>query len=391
MIKSKIGFYTATALVVASMIGTGVFTSLGFQSGSLPSVTVLLLLWLVGGLLAICGGLSYVELSRLYPGSGGEYHYIKQAFHPLMAKVAGLVSIFAGFTAPIALAAMAFGFYLHQLLPFVDARLAAAVLVTTVAIFHCFTLKLASGFQLVSTSLKLLLLFVFILFGLWNGKSHLDFEFDSREVKMLFSSDFLSSLVYVSFAYSGWNASTYIFSEIKDPQKNIRRSVIIGTLLVTLLYLLLNLVFLKVLPIVNITGIVEIGALAAKSIFGEAGGTIISGMISLLLVSTVSALVWIGPRIIMKIGKDESIKWLSRTSPTGVPLRANVVQYLIVIVFIVTGSFKDILGYASIGLNVCSCIAIAALFLNYGKINKLSLIPATIFIIVSLFSSYYLL
>lgn len=390
MAENKIGFYTATALVVANMIGTGVFTSLGFETAALPSIPVLMLLWLCGGLIALCGGLSYISLARLLPGSGGEYHYIKQTYPPFLARIAGVISIVAGFSAPVALAAMAFASYFSQLVPTVHVKMVALLLVTIITGFHCFTLKLGSRFQLLSTSLKLLLILVFILAGLLYSGSYLNFSFGLAQQKLLMSPGFSSSLVFVSFAYSGWNASTYIFNEIKDPLKNIRRSVICGTLLVTLLYLLLNLVFLKVLPLNQIHGVIEIGALAASAIFGTAGGKIAALVISLLLISTISAMVWVGPRVIVKMAENSTMQ-LFKAKPLKVPVPAVLFQYAITVVLLLSGTFELVLTYTVICLNLCSCIAVGILFINYKSQSFKTLFVASIFVAANLWSCIFLI
>lgn len=383
MVKNKIGFYTATALVIANMIGTGVFTSLGFQTASLPSASVVLSLWLCGGLIAMCGGLSYIELAKFMPGSGGEYHYISIGYSVRVAKLAGIISVIAGFSAPVALAGIALSAYSSQLYPQVDVKPLAFLIITAVTLFHCFSLQLGSKFQLISTALKLVLIVIFIICGYISPVNHLNLSFNRTDQQLIGSKSFLSSLVYVSFAYSGWNASTYIFNEIDRPLRNIKQSVIIGTLIVTTLYLLLNLVFLKVIPIAQTAGVIEIGALAALSIFGVSGGKIAALIISLLLVSTISAMVWIGPRVIDAMRP--------KTKTESLPLTAIFLQYAVTIILLATGSFEYILGYTGIGLSLCSCIAVSILFVKYKAISKTSLLIAFIYLVATIWSCFILL
>ncbi|MEJ7558423.1 MAG: amino acid permease [Pedobacter sp.] len=383
LVKNKIGFYTATALVIANMIGTGVFTSLGFQTALLPSVTVVLLLWLCGGVIAICGGLSYVELARLFPGSGGEYHYISNTYSINAAKIVGLVSIIAGFSGPVALAGIALGAHVGQLYPHINVKLIAFCAISFVTLFHCFNLKIASGFQLLSTTLKLLLIVIFIICGYFSSVNYLDLSFRETDQKLLISKGFLSSLVYVSFAYSGWNASIYIFNEIDRPVKNIKKSIVWGTLIVTVLYIFLNVIFLKVIPLANTTGVIEIGALAASSIFGTIGGKIASAIISLLLVSTISAMVWTGPRVIDAM--------LPRLKKKPVPLHAVIIQYGITVLLLFTGTFEHILSYTGVALSLSSCVAVSILFFKHKAVSKLSLLIALIYIFATLWSCYYLI
>ena len=375
--KGSVSFLTATALVIANMVGTGVFTTLGFQTGSLPSVPVLMMLWTCGGLIALCGGFCYVELARLYPGSGGEYHYVRSVYGRWIGNIARIISVLAGFTAPVALSALAFSSYFAQLLPGTNVKLSSILIVTLVTGFHCFSLRLASGFQLLTTGAKLLLIVTFIVAGLLSADNHLTSDF-SKDYTLLFSPGFATSLVYVSFAYSGWNASIYIYNDMKRPLKTIRGSILAGTLTVTSAYLLLNFVFLKVLPIDQITGVVEVGALAATSIFGESGGKMVAGMISLLLVSTISAMIWLGPRVIKPNG-------------TGVPLAALGLQYLVTVLLLLSSTFLQLLGNAALLLNICSCATVFILLINQSKISLPIKAAAIIFLSANLWSIYHLL
>ncbi|HEX8607596.1 MAG TPA: amino acid permease, partial [Pedobacter sp.] len=349
----------------------------------LPSVSVILLLWLCGGIVAICGGLSYIELARLFPGSGGEYHFISHTYSVKAAKLAGLVSIIAGFSGPVALAGIALGAHVGQLYPHINVKLIAFCAISFVTLFHCFNLKVASSFQLLSTTIKLLLIVVFIICGYFSAVNYLDLSFRKTDQKLLISKGFLSSLVYVSFAYSGWNASIYIFNEIDRPVENIKKSIIWGTLIVTILYISLNVIFLKVIPIGNTSGVIEIGALAASSIFGTMGGKIASMIISLLLISTISAMIWTGPRVI-----DAMVPRLNKRQ---VPLYAVLIQYGITLLLLFTGTFERILSYTGVALSLSSCIAVSILFLKYKAVSKVSLLIALIYISATIWSCYFLM
>lgn len=390
--QKKVGITGAIALVVASMVGTGVFTSLGFQTGPLPSVPVILFLWLCGGIIALCGGLSYVELARIYPGHGGEYHYIARTYHHHVAASSGVVSILAGFAAPVALAAIGFSAYLRQLLPALSPLPTALLGLTVITAFHLRSLRAGTRFQLVSTSLKVLLILVFITTGLafHNGEA-LNSGHDRWIPHLIFSKGFAVCLVYVSFAYSGWNACVYIFHEIENPGKNIYRSVVIGTTLVIMLYLFLNYVFLKTVPLHRLTGVIEVGALSAGAIFGTAGARIIPGVIALLLISSISAMVWIGPRVITRISTDYGLNRIGRSNSRGVPVTAIILQYLITVILILSGTFEQILAFAGILLNLCSCLAVSVLFLHYKSIGFKRLLAPLLYLTATLYTSVYLI
>jgi APA family basic amino acid/polyamine antiporter len=391
MKDKKVGLFSATALVVANMIGTGVFTSLGFQVGPLPSAPVLLFLWICGGLVALCGGLSYIKLASRFPGTGGEYHYIRESYNERIASLAGIVSVFAGFAAPVALAAMACSAYFSIYFTELPHKLFAIFILTGITAFHCFNLKLGSRFQIISTSLKIILISIFILFGLLSKENANSFVLNLKQTDLLVSGGFATSLVYVSFAYSGWNASVYIFSEIKNPEINIRRSIIGGTVLVTLFYTLLNFVFLKTVAIKNLEGVIEIGTASANIIFGQSGGKIISMTIGLLLISAISAMIWIGSRVIVKMAAENAIHYISDTNTGGIPLKALGLQYFITLILILTGTFVQILTYTGIILSISSCLAVSVLFKNIKISDLRFLIAPILYILITSFSIVLLL
>ncbi|MGF1925227.1 MAG: APC family permease [Bacteroidia bacterium] len=384
MSDHKVGFFTACTLVVANMVGTGVFSSLGFQVASLPSVPVLLFLWLCGGLVALCGGLSYIELARLFPGSGGEYHYIRSAYPRIISYFTGAISIFAGFAAPVALAAITFSRYFGQFYAGIEEKYLSLLLITIITAFHCFSLKLGSSFQFVATAIKIGVLLLFIAVGI-SGKGFANpITWDMNQIGLMASKGFAVSLVYVSFAYSGWNACIYIFSELKNPEKDISKAILIGTGTVTLLYVLLNFVFLKTVAMERLDGVIEVGAVSAIALFGTVGGKWMAAIISTLLVSTISAMVWVGPRVIdrMLLGKVEK----EREAKNKLPLSAIAIQYTVTITLLVTETFEQILVSAGMLLSISSSLCVAILFINKDKIATGKLIAPTLFLLANIYT-----
>ena len=387
--ERKIGLLTAISLVVGNMVGTGIFSSLGFQIGSVPSVTILLFLWICGGIVALCGGFSYIQLAKLFPNSGGEYHYISMVYPRLIGYFAGFVSIFAGFAAPVALSAMAFSVYFSTLVPEMDTKLTAIALITTVTLFHCFSLKLGSRFHLLSTLIKIIVLVIFIAFGMSTRIDANPISLEYADLQLITTKGFATSLVYVSFAYSGWNACIYIFNEIKNPQKNIGRSILIGTAIVTILYVLLNYVFLKNVPMGQLKDVVEIGAVSAKVIFGSSGGKIIAALISLLLVSSISAMVWVGPRVINKMLEKEGKN--ASSLPAKIPLKAIAIQFVITVSILLTDTFQQIFIYTSALLCISSCLAVGILLMKYKVMKLTHLIAPVLFTIINIYTIIVLL
>ncbi len=339
------------------MIGTGVFTSLGFQVGGLPSGFAILTLWIVGGVCAMCGALCYGELAAALPRSGGEYHFLSRVFHPAVGFLAGWLSATVGFAAPIAAAAMALGVYFAHVAPNTDPRLISVFVVIVVTLVHLGGTRLGSHFQIAATSFKVLLIVGLIVAGIaMSAPQPISFLPTARDPALIGSGSFAISLVYVMYSYAGWNASTYIAGEVRDPGRNLPRSLILGTAFVIVLYVALNAIFLRAAPMDELAGKLDVGQVAATRIFhGEAGGRIMAGLISFGLISSISAMTWAGPRVTMTMGEDVSgLKFLAATTAAGVPARAMVTQLAVVIVLLLTATFEKVVNYIQFSLTFCS-------------------------------------
>src|SRR5438093_75455 len=282
--RRTIGFVTASSIVIANIIGTGIFTSLGFQLADIQSGFPLLMLWVIGGVAALCGALCYGELSAALPRSGGEYHFLSQIYHPALGFMAGFVSATVGFAAPIAVA-----------------------------------------------------------------------------------------LVYVMYSYSGWNAAAYITGEIKQPEKNVPRSLLAGTGVVIVIYVLLNAIFLATTPVQELKGQLEVALIAGKHIFGANGGRVAGAVICLGLISAISSMTWIGPRVSMSMGEDHwLLRLLGRKNPHGIPTNAIVLQLLIVNLLLLTGSFESVVQYTQFSLLLCSLFTVVGVMVLRATRPKLA-------------------
>ena len=346
------------------MVGTGVFTSLGLQAAQVRNPGLLLLLWVLGGIFALCGALSYGELSTALPRSGGEYHFLSRIYHPSVGFVAGWISGIVGFAAPLALAAMAFGKYFEAALPGTSPLMISIGIVILTALAHLFDLKFGALFQNIFTSLKLLLILGFILAGIAAPHHPVSLVPTHGEMSGAFGAPFAICLVYVMYAYSGWNASVYIAQEIDQPRRNLPRSLLIGTLLVTLLYVGLNAVFLLTTTLQEIGGQIAVGAISASHIFGPVGGRLASGLISLALISCISAMTWAGPRVWQVMGEDYPVLgFLSKTSAAGIPVAASLFQLAIVMALLLSSTFESVLVYAQFALNLCAFLTVLGVFI----------------------------
>src|SRR5438105_3839771 len=239
--KHTISPLTATCIVVANMVGTGSFTSLGFQVGDLRTGFAIMAVWAVGGICALCGALSYAELGAALPRSGGEYNFLREIYHPSIGFLAGWISATLGFAAPVAIAAIPFGTYLAGVVPGLNPLLLSLAVVWISTFALLWDLQLGSGFQNATTILKVGLILVIIAAGFWVTKTQpISFLPTGIDRALLVSPPFAVSLYWVMFAYSGWNASTYIVGEVRSPARTIPLSLTLGTLLVMALYLAIN-------------------------------------------------------------------------------------------------------------------------------------------------------
>lgn len=366
-----IGLFTAISYVVANMVGTGVFTSLGFQlAGGVTDIFAIILLWLMGAIIAYTGAQVYGELGSVMPRSGGEYNFLSKLYHPSLGFTSGFFSMFVGFAAPIALAAMALGTYFSNVYEGINPKITGAIVIVIITFIHSYSIKSGGNFQVVFTLIKILLIIAFIVSGFFfsSEKQNIAVIPTSITWEQILSSGFAVSLIYVYYSYSGWNAAAYFVSELKNPVKTLPRSLITGTLLVAVLYVLLNYVFLLVSPIGDLSGQLDVGAVAATSIFGAKGGVIMSGLISLLLISTISSMVFAGPRVIQVIGEDfPALKFMSIKSKKGVPFFAIIVQSIISLILLLTSTFEALLTYLGFVMNIFAFLTVAGIFIHRRK------------------------
>ena len=357
----------AFAIVVANMVGTGVFTSLGFQLLGLSDTRVILLLWLIGGICALCGALCYAELGVRHPDSGGEYHFLTELIHPYAGFISGFVSATVGFAAPIALAALTFGSYLQAGLLPVDPKLSATALIVALVVIHTRTRRESSAGQVYLTALKLLLITGFIGLALLNSPAFAPQLFTGAPLSSvdMISNEAAIALIYVTYAYSGWNAATYVLGEMEDPRRHLPRVLLAGCGFVTLLYLALNAVFLISAPVDAMRGEVEIGYVVAGYLLGNTGASVVAVILAGVLISTVSAMVLAGPRALMRLGVDyPRFKWLGALNDDGLPKNAVMFMGIIALVFLWSSTFEQILIFAGLLMAANTFITVVALFIS---------------------------
>ena len=359
--------------MVANMVGTGVFTSLGFQLLGIQSFFVLMMLWLVGGLTALCGALTYAELGANLPRSGGEYNFLTRLYHPCAGFISGWVSATVGFAAPVALAAMTFGAYLSAVFPNISPMGSAMALVVLLTAVHCLSRQTSSSVQQAFTALKVLLILLFcaVIFIWGDTYQAADFSPQAGDKKLIFSGAFAVALIYVNYAYTGWNSATYVTSELDNPQRSLPIVLLVGTCIVMALYLMLNFTFLSAAPISILEGKLEVGVIVADHALGADGGKAMGAILALLLISTVSAMTMAGPRVLQAIGEDFSVfSKLADLNRHGVPMIAIIFQGALALVFIVSATFESVLIFSSFVLGVNTLFSVIGVFvLRWKKMN----------------------
>ncbi|WP_147263450.1 APC family permease [Roseimicrobium gellanilyticum] len=352
----------ATSIVVASMVGTGVFTSLGFQLPGIPSGFPILVLWGVGGILSLCGALCYAELGAMLPRSGGEYHLLTKAYHPLLGFLAGWVSMTAGFAAPIAAAALVFGSYMHGIWPQLHPQALGVGLVLGIMLVQLCHLQLIERFQLGFTVLKFGLILAFIAGAFFMaGKDWSLLAPKTGDGRLYVSESYAVSLVYVMYAYAGWNAAAYVAGEIRDPHRNVPRALVWGTASVLVLYVMLNAVFLITTPWEAMENQEQVGLISGRAIFGQSGGDAAGALIAFGLIAHVSAMLFSGTRVLRVIGQDaHALRALDRPNRLGAPWLAVVLITAFVLVLMFTGRVEQLLLYIMGLLQVSSFLCVLA-------------------------------
>lgn len=365
----NIDLWSATSMVVANMVGTGVFTSLGYQLFDTQTGFALLMIWLVGGLIALTGAFCYAEIASRLSKDGGEFHFLSETFHPALGYMAGFVSTTVGFAAPVAGAALALGAYLNGVLPAINGMGAGIGVILSISVLHAKSVTVGLLFQRISTLAKVVLMGVFIVSGLMIGKvTTIDFTPNTAAIAEIFDgfwfkASFSVSLVWVSFAYSGWNAAAYIAGSIENPQRNLSRSILMGTLVVMVLYGALNWVFLSSTPIDLMRGKKEVGLIAAQHIWGQNWGKLMGGLISVLLVSTISSMIFTGPRVLKTmLEKVPPMRFWSTLSSRQIPARAIWLQALLSIVLLYVMDFESLIYYVAFTLSLFTFLTVLGLF-----------------------------
>lgn len=378
-VKREIGVVTATSIVVANMIGAGIFTTSGLMAAQLPGPGWVLFCWLLGGLIALAGALCYAELATRMPEEGGEYTYLKKLYHPALGFLTGWTSFIVGFSAPIAGSALGFSEYIFAGLDiqspvmgtvpvvFFKKSMAIAIILIFTTV-HYMGLRLGSRIQNVLTFLKILIVMGLASVGLILGGTQgtsLTFQIGGSSTGVAFG----TAMMFVMFSYSGWNASAYIAGEVKRPRKTLPLSLVGGTLIVIILYIAINLFIFHAVPYSVLQGTVTVVEEASVRAFGDWMGNLMGLLIGLALLSSMSAFILIGPRVYYAMARDRLFfSFASRVHPkTRVPGRSILIQGTLAVVMVIVGSIEQLFVYLGFALNIFPWLAIAGLVIARRK------------------------
>lgn len=378
------------------MIGTGVFTSLGFQLIEVQNTWSILLLWTLGGGMALIGAMVYAELGTHFRKTGGDYIFLSETIHPSIGYLYAWVSLTVGFSAPIAIAAMAMNDYLT---PIFNASIVPGLLfLLAVPMAHIVSVSRSAQFQDLMTLVKLAFVLVLIVLG-FVFSPNLDVEsallFDSSWQNELLLPGFSVSLIYVFYAYTGWNSAAYIIDEVDQPQKNLPKALVAATMIVMVLYILLQLVFLKHASLGQLSGQVQVAVIAFENLFGSTGAFWVSIFIGFQLIATISGYAWVGPRVTYAMAKDFKL-WspLARVNSQGIPVGAIYLNTAISLLLFLSGSFEQVMLYTGFVLQLMGTITIFSslkIQTNLGFRTPLKPVLQILYILFSLGVMFYML
>lgn len=343
-------------MVVANMIGTGVFTTSGFLLADLKTPERVLFVWALGGVIALLGALCYGALSRRIPESGGEYVFLSRTLHPSLGYVAGWISLLVGFSAPLAAAAYAFGQYASPWTGAMPPQVSGSLLLIVFCLLHAFSVERGAWVQNLTVIIKVLLIAGFILLGATRLPA-----LPALEPTSVPATTVAVSLVWVMFSYSGWNAAIYIGGEVRNPEVTLPRALAIGTLLVTALYVALNAVFVYSTPTAALAGKLEIGRIAAESLGGPRWGVAVTLIVALALISSVSSMMMAGPRVYAQMANDGYLPRSLSVAPGVAPRNGMLLQLAISLAMLWSTTYEGLLTYIGFTLGLSTALTVVGL------------------------------
>lgn len=370
----------ATSIVISNIIGVGIFTTPGFLARDLGDPWLILATWLAGGVLALAGALCYAELGATFPRAGGEYAFLREAYGPLPSFLDGWASLFAGFSAPIAAASIGFTEYLSYYFPslstqrvgvsenalFLPGNYVAAAVIITLSAVHYRKIQIGGRVHLGLTTFKVGIIAVFVICGFLFGKGD-SANFTSAVPVAQWpdlSSSIAVAMIIIMFSYSGWNAGAYVGGEIRDPQRNLPRSLFLGTMTVVVLYLAMNAVYLFAVPLSQMSDVIQIAELASLNLFGTRVAPFLNVIFMGTILGSISAMIIVGPRVYYAMAEDGVFpETIAKIHPRfGTPGNAIVLQAVCAVSFVFLAGFRELLTFSGVVLILFAALTVASLY-----------------------------
>jgi APA family basic amino acid/polyamine antiporter len=360
-LKRTLGWPTAAAVVVANMVGVGAFTTSGFIARDTGSPWLVLGLWIAGGLIALMGALAFAELGAALPHAGGDYVYLREAYGPCIAYLSGWTSFFAGFSGALAATLLALAGYCSVLAPrlaVLDPRVLAILTLWLLTAVHLAGTSWSGKLQILLSAATTALIVALVVAGFTIGHGSAAHFISHAPAR----GHLAVSLIYVLYAYSGWNSAGYLAGEIVEPERTLPRALIWGTVCVSVLYLALNALYVWAMPISAMSGVLPIAQKAAAMALGSRASHLVAALIAVAVLSSAGAMVMAGPRIYFAMARDGAIPArLVRASSRSGPAAAIVLQAVWASVLIgVFGAFEQVVVYVGFAITIFSAATVAA-------------------------------
>jgi APA family basic amino acid/polyamine antiporter len=369
----RLGLYTGMGMVIANMIGAGVFLSTGFMAQELTPKQILLA-WVVGAFLALSGARAYAAIAQIVPKSGGEYRYLSDLIHPALGYLAGWASLLLGFSAPIAIDAVAAGAFANTLDSWIDPKIFGALLIVLLTGMHAVGLRFSIRAQNALVAVKILLVAGFMAVGLFGGHNSWPQWRPPNQSEGFPLGAFMQNLFYIAFAFSGWNAAVYAASEFKNARKDVPRAMILGCVLVGLLYLFVNWVFVANLTpeqckvvFAYETARITLGHLIMKELVGDFGAACMSILAIIAFVSAMSAMTFLGPRVYAAMSRDGFLPRALQGKEGKPPIGAVILQGAIALFLVFAYRLQEVLNNVGAILTLFSALTVFSLFWIYWK------------------------
>ena len=407
-LKRRLSGFDATTFVVSDMVGSGIFFTTGIIAFHIGAAPELLFAWVLGGMLALLGALSYAELAAAFPRAGGEYNYLSEAYHPLLGFLSGWTSWVIGFAAPIAIGGLVGSEFVAAYIgkEFAETNLSPIPFVTlngktmigvAVIVFMVVIQIVRAGSdritQLFLTAVKILAIGGVIAAAFASGGGSLANLSSALAPEATENGSFWVGMVIIMFSYSGWNASSYIAGEIKDPGRNLPLSLIAGTLIVTLLYFIINVVYLYALPMDKVQGTYAIAQTALGVLLGETGGSIASAVITISIFGAIYTMLFIGPRVLYAMSRDGVFfQFAGKVDPnSGVPVGSILSIAAFAIIMVLLADLRELLeaaGFVLVTFNVLAVLAVFVLRVRRPELERPYKLPTPLLVLPAIFCAF---